>query len=252
MMVLDLATGRLPDQERWWWPSVEERRDLSFDQAAVQLRGLLLDSVRRHLRSDVPLGTALSGGIDSSVIVGAMRHVAPDAVLNTFSYVARSSPVDEEQWVDLMNAHVGAVPHKVVATSEEMVRDLDDVVRAQGEPFASSSIYAQYRVFQAAKEAGITVTLDGQGADEVLAGYSGYPGYRIRSMLSQGHFNDVAHFVRGWTAEPGRSPTELAAGVAAQAVPRRARDRVRLAMARQACDESPRRARHAFDQSTAR
>ena len=76
IMVLDVATGRLSDQERWWWPSVEERRDLSFDQAAEQLRGLVLDSVRLHLRSDVPLGTALSGGIDSSVIVGAMRHVA--------------------------------------------------------------------------------------------------------------------------------------------------------------------------------
>ena len=232
IMVMDVATGRLSDQERWWWPSVEERRDLSFDQAAEQLRGLVLDSVRLHLRSDVPLGTALSGGIDSSVIVGAMRHVAPDAELHTFSYVARNSPVDEERWADVMNAHVGAVPHKVVATPEEMLRDLDDVIRAQGEPFASTSIYAQYRVFRAAHEAGVTVTLDGQGADELLAGYSGYPGYRLRSLLSQGRFTDVARFVRGWSAEPDRTPTELAVATAAQAVPRRSRDRVRLATAR--------------------
>ncbi len=186
LMMLDLATGHLSDQERWWWPSVEERRDLSFDEAAEQLRAMVLESVRLHLRSDVPLGTALSGGVDSSVIVGAMRHVAPDTELHTFSYVARGSEFDEEQWVDLMNAHVGATPHKVLATSAEMLRDLDDVIRVQGEPFAKTSIYAQYRVFRAAREAGVTVTLDGQGADELLAGYSGYPGYRISSLLSQG------------------------------------------------------------------
>ena len=229
MMVLDLGTGRLSPQERWWWPSVEERRDLSFDQAAEQLRELVLDSVRLHLRSDVPLGTALSGGIDSSVIVGAMRHVAPEAELHTFSYVARDSAVDEERWVDIMNAHVGAVPHKVLASPREMVHDLDTVVRAQGEPFASSSIYAQYRVFRAAHEAGVTVTLDGQGADELLAGYSGYPGYRLGSLLSRGRLGDAVRFARGWSGEPGRSPLELAVATAAQAVPRGARDRVRLA-----------------------
>ncbi|MGO4343141.1 asparagine synthase (glutamine-hydrolyzing) [Pedococcus sp. 2YAF34] len=232
LLVFDIETGRLSDQERWWWPSVEERRDLTFDQAADQLRELVLDSVRLHLRSDVPLGTALSGGIDSSVIVGAMRHVAPDAEVHTFSYVARSSPVNEEPWVDLMNAHVGAVPHKVVATSAELLRDLDDVIRAQGEPFGSTSIYAQYRVFRAAHDAGVTVTLDGQGADELLAGYAGYPGYRVRSLLSQGRLADVVRFACGWSAEPGRTPAALAAATAAQVVPRRSRDRVRLVTAR--------------------
>jgi asparagine synthase (glutamine-hydrolysing) len=200
LMVLDVPTGRLSEQRRWWWPTVEERHDLSFDQAAEQLRELILESVRLHLRSDVPLGTALSGGIDSSVIVGAMRHIAPEAELHTFSYIARSSPVDEERWVDIMNAQIGAVPHKVVATPDEMIRDLDDVIRAQGEPFGSTSIYAQYRVFRAAHEAGVTVTLDGQGADELLAGYAGYPGYRIRSLLSQGRVTDATRFVRGWSA----------------------------------------------------
>jgi asparagine synthase (glutamine-hydrolysing) len=76
------------------------------------------------------------------------------------------------------------------------------------------------------------VTLDGQGADELLAGYSGYPGYRIHSLLSQGRFSDTGRFARGWSAEPGRSATRLAAAVAAQVVPRRERDRVRLATAR--------------------
>ncbi len=76
------------------------------------------------------------------------------------------------------------------------------------------------------------MTLDGQGADELLAGYSGYPGYRIHSLLSQGRFSDAARFARGWSAEPGRSATGLAAAVAAQVVPRRERDRVRLATAR--------------------
>ncbi|GAB3065880.1 asparagine synthase (glutamine-hydrolyzing) [Pedococcus soli] len=239
MMVIDVEAGRASEQERWWWPSVEERRDLSFEQAAERLRELVLDSVRLHLRSDVPLGTALSGGIDSSVIVGAIRHLEPGTDLHTFSYVARDSSVDEERWVDIVNAHVGAVPHKVVATPEEMLRDLDDVVRAQGEPFASSSIYAQYRVFRAAHDAGVTVTLDGQGADELLAGYSGYPGYRVHSLLSQGRLGDVARFAKGWMAEPGRTPRGLAMATAAQVVPRRSRDRVRLASTRNSVMRRP-------------
>jgi asparagine synthase (glutamine-hydrolysing) len=204
-MQVDLRTGEAGKPHRWWWPSIHERKDLSFDEAATQLRELFLKSVRLHLRSDVPLGAALSGGLDSSAVVCAMRHLEPDMPIHTFSYVARGTEIDEERWVDIVNNHVGAIAHKVVIAPEDLTADVDDMIRAQGEPFGSTSIYAQYRVFKAAKEAGITVTLDGQGADELLAGYHGYPSGYIRSLLDKGQYGQLLKFILSWSTWPGRS-----------------------------------------------
>ncbi len=205
--VLNLRTGRLGNARFWWTPDVTETSGLSFNDAAEQLRHLFLRSVGQHLRSDVPLGTALSGGVDSSAVVCAMRHLEPDAPIHTFSFIAKDSPVSEENWVDVVNAHVGAIPHKVFVEPQELARDLDDMIRTQGEPFGSTSIYAQYRVFQEARRAGITVTLDGQGADELLAGYNGYPGKRMHSLLDRGRFGDALSFLRNWAKWPGRRLT---------------------------------------------
>lgn len=204
---------------RWWWPSVEERHDDSFEQAAGKVRDLFLENIRLHLRSDVPVGAALSGGVDSSAVVCAMRAVEPDMPIHTFSFVARGTPVDEERWADVINARIGAIVHKVVVTPDEMLADLDDMILAQGEPFMSTSIYAQYRVFRLAREHGIKVTLDGQGADEMLAGYTGYPGARMRSLLEGARLLQLRRFVREWSAWPGRSMKEGLRLVARQAIP---------------------------------
>jgi len=205
LVTLDLENGRLGQPQRWWTPSVSERGDLSFDQAAERVRAQFLDNVRLHLRSDVPLGAALSGGIDSSAVVCAIRHVEPDLPIHSFSFIARGSPLSEEVWVDRVNAHVGATAHKVFVGAEELATDLDSMIAAQGEPFGSTSIYAQYRVFQLARERGITVTLDGQGADEMLAGYAGYPGQRIRSLIERGRLSEAWSFLNEWSRWPGRS-----------------------------------------------
>jgi asparagine synthase (glutamine-hydrolysing) len=200
-----LAVYRPTDQSvRWWWPSIEERTDLSFEDAAAQLREMFLNSVRLHLRSDVPVGAALSGGVDSSAVVCAMRYLEPDMPIHTFSFVARGSSVDEEAWVDIVNTQVGAIAHKIVVSPEELALDLDDMIRAQGEPFGGTSIYAQYRVFKAAREAGIVVTLDGQGADELLAGYNGYPHGYLRSLLDERRYLEIPAFLSAWANWPGR------------------------------------------------
>lgn len=205
LVELDLTSGVLSEPQRWWTPCIEERSDLSFADATEQLRERFLASVRLHLRSDVPLGAALSGGIDSSALVCAMRHVEPDLPINTFSYIARGSVMSEEVWVDRVNQHVGAQSHKITVGDAELARDLDDMIIAQGEPFGSTSIYAQYRVFQLAREHGVTVTLDGQGADELLAGYNGYPGPRLHSLLDKGELLRAWRFLDAWAEWPGRS-----------------------------------------------
>ncbi|MDR2219356.1 MAG: asparagine synthase (glutamine-hydrolyzing) [Methylobacillus sp.] len=205
LLVVDLAAHSIGEIERWWVPQITERHDLSFEKAAEHVRENFLQSIRLHLRSDVPLGAALSGGVDSSAVVCAMRHVAPDIPIHTFSYAAVGSEVNEENWADIVNQHVGAIAHKVVVTPLELARDLDAMIRAQGEPFGSTSIYAQYRVYQLAKENGVTVTLDGQGADEMLAGYFGYPGQRLRSLLETGRWIQAVRFFNAWSQWPGRS-----------------------------------------------
>jgi asparagine synthase (glutamine-hydrolysing) len=219
LLTVPLLVGGAPTLERWWWPSIAERSDLSFTQAAEQLRELFLANIRLHLRSDVPLGAALSGGVDSSAVVCAMRYVEPEMPIHTFSYVARNSAVDEEHWADIVNQQVRAIAHKVVVSPAELADDLDDMIRAQGEPFGSTSIYAQYRVFKLAREHGVTVTLDGQGADELLAGYNGYPGHRMRSLLDRREFGSLMRFLYGWSQWPGRSLRQGVIAIAGQFVP---------------------------------
>ncbi len=202
---LNLLDNTHSESITWWKPSVGESSDISFDDAVVQVRDKFLNSVKLHLRSDVSVGAALSGGVDSSAIVCAMRYIEPDLPIHTFSYIAKGSLKSEEKWVDLVNNHIGAIPHKVTATPKELMVDLNDLIKAQGEPFGSTSIYAQYRVFKLAKEQGIQVTLDGQGADELLAGYIGYPGERMLSLFEVEPISLVFRFLNKWSKYPDRS-----------------------------------------------
>lgn len=189
---------------RWFWPSIEDSSELSYDDAVEKLRSIFLDSIRLHLRSDVPVGAALSGGLDSSAIVCAMRYIDPMIPIHTFSFVDRNSPFSEEQWIDIVNSSVGATAHKILLTHDNLISDIDDLISSQGEPFGSTSIYAQYCVYRHAKRCGVTVTLDGQGADELFAGYSGYPAQRMLSMFSTGQPLNALKFLLAWRRWPGR------------------------------------------------
>lgn len=188
---------------RYWQVDLNQRAELSFDDAAGRLRDLFLESVRLHLRSDVPIGTALSGGIDSSAIVAAMRYLDPTLSIHTFSYVADDPAVSEERWVDLVGATANTVVHKVKASPRELLTDLDELVRAQGECFVSTSMYAQRRVFQRAGETGIKVMLDGQGADELLGGYHYFIAARLGSLLRQGRLDEAVQFLWNASRLPG-------------------------------------------------
>jgi asparagine synthase (glutamine-hydrolysing) len=98
-------------------------------------------------------------------------------------------------------------------------RDLDQLLYAQGEPFATLSIYAQFKVFELAKKNGIKVTLDGQGADELLAGYHGFPEARMRSLVESKDFFRLISLISAWRRWPGRSMRGLAGVVLADATP---------------------------------
>ena len=205
-LTISFENGELRvDKERWWNPVLANNDNISFDDAAEVVRENFLESVKMHLRSDVPIGSALSGGVDSSSIVYAMRLLEPNVNINTFSYIAEDESLTEEIWVDKVNCDVQATSHKVRLTQESLLRDIDAIICAQGEPFSSTSIYAQYKVFEAANAQSIKVTLDGQGADELLAGYLGYPGPRFKSMISKLNIIGAMFFLVSWSRWPGRS-----------------------------------------------
>ncbi len=171
---------------------------LSASDAAEQLRSMFLDSVRLHLRSDVPVGAALSGGIDSSGIVTAMRRIAGDQLdLRTFSYSADLEVIDESAFKQLVAGQVGALHHVVRIGKGDFACDLDRLIECQCEPFRGPSVYAQYRVFQLARESGVIVMLDGQGADELFGGYIPFVALRVVALLRQGRVLKATRLLRG-------------------------------------------------------
>jgi len=115
-----------------------------------------------------------------------MRAISPSLELHAFSYVADDVRISEERWIDLSSKAVGAHLHKIRMVSDDLPSQLDRLILRQGEPFGSSSILAQYRIFEAAAEDGIRVMLDGQGADEMLGGYSPFLAPRVASLVHRG------------------------------------------------------------------
>ena len=179
---------------------------------------MFLQNVRLHLRTDVPLAVALSGGIDSSSIACGVRAVEPNSDIHTFSYLAEDDSLNEGRWTHAVNAQIGAIPHPVTIRATDLAQDLDNVIRALGEPFSSTSIYAQYRVFQEARRQGFTVMLDGQGADELFGGYIGYPDFVALSYLRRGDIAGMARFLRSWGGTPDRSRRGAIRGVLAASI----------------------------------
>ena len=129
----------------------------------------------------------------------AIRHLDSKAEIHAFSFVAEEKAISEEGWIDLVGLAAKAHVHKVRATANELAADLDTMMFYHDEPFGSTSIYAQYRVFRAARATGIKVMLDGQGADEILGGYRLYQGARLASLVRQGCWFEAGQLVRSFS-----------------------------------------------------
>ncbi len=193
-----------PQPVRYWDIDLSKKVDLPFGEAVARMKKLFLKNVELHLRSDVPVGAALSGGIDSSSIVMVMRQRHERSLdLHTFSYIAEDSSVNEEKWVDIVGKVARASTHKIRASPDQLLSDLDQLIHIQDEPFGSTSIYAQYLVMRLAAENGIKVMLDGQGADEILAGYLFYFGARMASLVRHGKVINAAHSLLKASKYPG-------------------------------------------------
>jgi asparagine synthase (glutamine-hydrolysing) len=240
--------------ERYW--SLEPRD--APGEAADEVRELFLDAVRLRLRSDVPVGTCLSGGIDSSAIVCVVDHLLRTEAESarpvgerqrTFTAFFEQRGFDERPFADTVVAQTRTQPHWITFDEDELVDVLPSIVRAQDEPFGSTSIVAQWFVMRAAKDAGLRVMLDGQGADETLAGYHGYFGPFFADLLSRGQLRELGAELRAYRTLHGAGVGTTAVALARPFLPERvrwaARGRVKGGSALVHPDLPPSRAEHA-------
>lgn len=162
--------------EKYWDLDTNIQQNKITDQQAIeQFRGLLDVSVKRRLRSDVSLGTSLSGGLDSSSIAASIANIiGTGQSLSAFTAVFPGFEKDEQVYSKEVAGQFGLHQRTVTISGEELANDWEKFSWQQEEPVGSASVYAQYRVFELAKQYGVTVLLDGQGADEILAGYHKY------------------------------------------------------------------------------
>lgn len=157
------------------------------------------DVIRLHLRSDVPVGTCLSGGLDSSAIVGTINkqfRIGGDwknSRQSTFSACFEASELDERPYIDEVVKNTGIEPHYVFPSGEQLRMDLKDWIWFQEEPVSSTNPYIQYCVTRLASRYGIKVLLDGQGADEQLAGYRKFIFVYLRQLLRQRKYLTAFH-----------------------------------------------------------
>lgn len=228
---IDPETVRVSQPRIFFDLEAIEQREWDFGEARQALRDAFVGSVERHLRSDAPLGFALSGGIDSSAIVCA-AHALGRTSFETFSYVPGDERISERKWIDLVAKHVGATTHFISPHADQLAAHLPDVVRHQAEPFASLSIYAQYEVYAEAKRRGIKVILSGQGADELLAGYVSYYQAAIADSLRRGRLLSALRQLRVLHDRFGQSYASAAGWLARLWLPGPLRDRAAKAYLR--------------------
>lgn len=170
-----------------WYEIENKELKLSFEEASYHFQHLFEESIRLRLRADVPVGSCLSGGLDSSSIVCTMDKLLAEqdgsTQQKTFSACTDVKELDERSYINEVVNCTKVDPHFVYPDLENLFKDNDRLTWHQDEPSGSTSIYAQWCVFELAKQSSVKVMLDGQGADEQLAGYHGFFAARYASLF---------------------------------------------------------------------
>jgi asparagine synthase (glutamine-hydrolysing) len=180
---------------RYWEPVLAD--DGPADPAAFG--ALFKRAVERRLVADVPVGTCLSGGLDSSsittVLAAALRRGDPDAGslggrLQAFAAVFPGDPIDESGYVDAVAAATGAEVHRVSPAPHDLIADLERWIWQVELPMVSSAPFAMWQVMRLARDH-VTVLIDGQGGDELLGGYDVYAYVHLRQLLRERRFGHL-------------------------------------------------------------
>jgi len=186
--------------KRYWDLDVTDEIESKYsdESYAKEFQELFVDAVRLRLRSDVPVGSCLSGGLDSSSIVCvANRLMYPNVNSHasgrqkTFSSCFEERRFDEREYIEGIIRNTQAEKNYVFPTSDGFLEELDELLWHQEEPFGGTSIYAQWLVLKKARESGVTVMLDGQGGDEQLGGYRKFYIFYLLKLLRSGRYGKM-------------------------------------------------------------
>jgi len=225
--------GAAPTLTRYWeLPSGGQEDGLSPQSAAERFHALFRDAVRIRLRSDVPIGTCLSGGLDSSSIVcvanglmfGDRAEVSREVIgerQKTFSSCFEDPAYDERRFIQPVLARTGAEAHYTFPDVKELAASVEHLIRQQDEPFGSTSIFAQWNVMRLAAQRGVKVLLDGQGADESLGGYQGFFGAYFADLTARRDWLRLAQELLAYRRLHGPIQKYVYANLARAFLPRR-------------------------------
>ena len=190
--IIDLDTDYIkPEFKSYWKIENEEIESCDEESLIEEIRSLFFDSVKLRMRSDVPVGVLLSGGLDSSSIAAAMKCINGSAAeLRLISAVSSDPKYDESGYMDLMANHLETGISKVSFNIEaaKMFNYIEQATWFNDEPIGSLSNIAHFLLMETAKELGVTVILSGQGADELLCGYRKYLGFYLKSLANNGQY----------------------------------------------------------------
>lgn len=188
-LIIDLNNRK--DELKSYWSFNYIKPDASLD-VIEEFKSLFIDSLKLRLRSDVKIGSLLSGGLDSSAIT-AIAAIQAGNSFESFSVVSDDKSVSEEKFVRILTEENRIKNTKLHVHSSEMMQDLNTVLYHQDEPFAGFSIIAQNQIFKKIKqETDITVVLSGQGGDEILMGYLKYYFFYLKNLKSNGNYIRIA------------------------------------------------------------
>lgn len=172
----------------------------TLEAAATEFNRLFKQAVDLHLRSDVPVGSALSGGLDSSAIVCEVNNIlkgqGAEGLQRTFSSCATDERYSEKNWVDIVVGQTKVDAYFVYPEQEEIFPLLAKLTWQHDEPYQSQSAFLGFHVFQLAAENGVKVLLNGQGADEYLGGYGQFTTARYHALFTAGKWAELLKDIR--------------------------------------------------------
>lgn len=185
----------------------------SLEEAGQTFYTLLKDAVKIRTRADVSIGSCLSGGLDSSTIVCLAHAILQEQNSShpqmTFSACAHYPEFDEREYIQEITRHTHVKSHFIYPDLKDLMDNLELITWHQDQPFATTSIFAQWEVFKMVKQNGVKVMLDGQGADEQLAGYRGFIGSRMKDLVRNWQFIQLQKELRACQKLQIQSPYKL-------------------------------------------
>jgi asparagine synthase (glutamine-hydrolysing) len=171
---------------RWWNPEDYVKKDSlkGVNEIAEKIEEIMVSSVNLRMRSDVPVGSCLSGGLDSSILIGILfATCGVDESYATFTASFPGNAIDETRYVEELNRKYPFRNMRTFPSAQTALERLRHFVYMNDEPTTNPSFYSQYEVMKLAKEYGVTVLLDGQGGDENFAGYQYFHGFHLYGLL---------------------------------------------------------------------